>query len=291
MKTPVRSPFDATATWVDSIPAAYIRHLYMQKCGLDVSRHLRGVETVDLWSCDRTGYLFYTPVNLAGDESFYQELSARWPEYYQSKRWDFGHAARFIKSTDRVLEIGCGVGHFLKSIEGRCHSALGLELNTEAIRNKVTSFEIKAELVETHTATAANYDVVASFQVLEHVTDPGTFLSAAVDCLRPGGRLIISTPNHEFIPHIRMEDAFNLPPHHTGLFTPDTYRALAETYGLTIEHIIREPRTPRIEEVSTRTRTNLLYKVAKGLSLLVLAIAYRLKGEPGSKVLVVFRKP
>lgn len=291
MKAPVFSPFNASATWVESIPAAYIRYLYARKCGLDVTRHLKGVETVDVWVCDRTGYRFYTPTDLAGDESFYQELSAVWPDYYQSKRWEFGHAARFVKDNDRVLEIGCGVGHFLKSIEGRCHSALGLEFNTEAIRNKVTSFEMRAEPVETHAATGDRYDLVASFQVLEHVTNPGAFLKAAVDCLRSGGRLIISTPNHEYVPHIRMEDTFNLPPHHTGLFTPDTYRALAEVYGLTIEHIIREPREPRVEEVSKSTRPNLVFKVAKVISLLAMTIAYRITGEPGSKVLVVFRKP
>jgi SAM-dependent methyltransferase len=291
MKAPIRSPFDASATWVETIPTAFIRHLYQQKCGLDVTRHLKGVDSVDVWSCDRTGYRFYTPVALAGDESFYQELSAIWPDYYQAKRWDFGHAARFVGSGDDVLEIGCGVGHFLKSVEGRCRSAIGLEFNTDAIRDKVTAFDVKAEPVEIHAATGARYDVVASFQVLEHVTDPAAFLKAAVDCLRPGGRLLISTPNHEYVPHIRKDDAFDLPPHHTGLFTPDTYRALAEVYGLTIERIIREPRDPRVEEVSAPTRPKLLYKIAKAISIVSLTLAYRLTGEPGSKVLVVFRKP
>jgi len=222
--------------------------MYQKKCGYDASRHFQDLESINLFECEASGMRFWRPSRVAGDEQFYISLSELWPNYYKSERWEYEGARRAIgNNAARVLEIGSGRGYFLKSLETGGHSAVGLEMNREAISNKVTSFPIEPITLEDYSnQMAGRFDCVCSFQVLEHVPNPKAFLAAGVRLLRSGGKLIISTPNYEFPLHATAGDAFDLPPHHLNHFTPDTFRRIARNLGLelvsTESETIREQR-------------------------------------------------
>jgi len=95
-----------------------------------------------------------------------------------------------------VLEVGCGkaafAGHIPKSAE-----YAGLEFSTQAkemallrgieIKNmSIEDFAIKIN--ENRDMESAGFDVVCSFQVLEHVANPNQFLSAKIACLNADSR-------------------------------------------------------------------------------------------------------
>ena len=273
---------------VDDIAAAYRR-----KCGADVAPWFDGLDELDLFECRITGYRFWRPAAVAGDADFYAAVSARWADYYRPERWEYPIARRLLKSGDRVLEVGSGRGYFLKSIETRVDEAWGLELNGEAIANRVTACDILAMTVEeVAEAHPREFDAVCSFQVLEHVVNPAAFLRACRACLQPGGLLILSTPNHDSAMLANREDAFDMPPHHMGHFSPAVYANLAVLLDMPIVDLQVERRffVPA-DSVTPRTRGRLTYRLARKISTLAMGMAYRLCREPGNNLLVALRKP
>ena len=280
----ISGPF-GPADHVLSMPARRVAAMYLLKCDLDVSEHLQGLDDIQLYECAATGYRFWFPYELAGNERFYEAVSKAWKTYYQETRWEYDTACSLLKSGDALLEIGAGRGFFLRRAEELVASASGLELHRGAISEKVCRSEIHPRLLQ-ELPSDARFDVICAFQVLEHVPDPAAFIRACVAHLKPGGRLIFSTPNHEHTTFARFEDAFDLPPHHVGQFTPQIYRRIADHLGLTLLSCATEPQPFALPPASSCTRQARAYRVAGRVTRKVFGRLYGHLHEPGPTVIV-----
>lgn len=237
----MNGPF-GQAKKIDELAVSVLEDMYREKCGATLDLRQKGMERLDLYECESTGMRFWRPEEAAGDEAFYHQLSALWPTYYRDWRWEYKIALELASRGDRLLEVGCGQGYFLRLTEGRVARAEGLEFNKQAIANRVTTWDVHAMTAEAMAQQQPEaFDYVCSFQVLEHVIDPASFIEAGLACLKPGGLLVYSTPNTRFGPHRRREDAFDLPPHHMNYFSHDCYRRIAARYGLDIVKIADAP--------------------------------------------------
>jgi 2-polyprenyl-3-methyl-5-hydroxy-6-metoxy-1,4-benzoquinol methylase len=282
MMPSVTSPFDAPARQVASLPAAALIARYREKCGVDISRSLAGIDELSLDECERTGYRFWRPEAAAGDEAFYQALSAAWPNYYRTERWEYPAARRLLRARERVLEVGCGRGWFLRSLEGRVASATGLELNREAIANKVTRFEVQNQLIDAFAAQHAEaFDAVCTFHVLEHVVDPAAYLRACLRALRPGGLLVVSTPNYASPTFREQRDAFDLPPHHLNHFDRAAYRRIAQALGISVFAVREQLREAEVAGDASALRRAIGHAKSAW---------YRVTRAPADTILVAFRK-
>lgn len=285
------SPFGGPARHLLSLPTGHVVQLYRDKCGVDVADELEGLESIELFECVRTGYRFWLPEQVVGSGRLYERLSQAWPDYYRTQRWEYPLARRYLGRGERLLEVGCGRGTFLAGAEGDGREGLGLELNPRALESSVTRFELRPVTVEELAASGEPaFDSAWSFQVLEHVRDPASFIDSCLACLKPGGLLGLSTPNRECVPMARRQDAFDLPPHHVGHFSPEVYGRIAERFGLELVAVHREPRRHGAEEVTPATSSDFGYRVARRLSALLMNAAYRWTGEPGPSLLAVLRK-
>lgn len=98
----------------------------------------------------------------------------------------------------RLLEIGSATGEFVSEAERAGYAVTGLEASAwaaEAARRLTPSVhraDLEQWLAERPDAT---YDAIVFFHTLEHVTDPGSFLTPLVRALAPGGRMFIEVPN------------------------------------------------------------------------------------------------
>lgn len=98
----------------------------------------------------------------------------------------------------RVLDAGSGEGYGAGLLAGSARSVVGAELETWVAARAAGLYPdvafISCDLATPPWRPAA-FDAVVSLQVIEHVPDPSAFLAACARALRPGGELIIATPN------------------------------------------------------------------------------------------------
>lgn len=291
METTIDGPF-GKARHVLSLPTGDVVASYRRKCGADVARWFGELREIRLFECDETGYRFWRPASIAGDEQFYKYLGGLSRDYYHAERWEYPFVRDLLTPSDHVIEVGCGRGFFLRSIEDRVAEAMGVEFNREAIANKATRFDVvDAPIERVAEAKPESFSVVCSFQVLEHVVDPHSFLTSCVRCLRPGGILALATPNYASAMLANREDAFDLPPHHMGHFSESVYRRVAQLYGLGVERIRVERRYFELNDtVTAATRARFLYRAARRLSSAMMGFAYDAAREPGNNILAILRK-
>lgn len=225
------------------IPVKTILEKY-KPLNLDIARFFDNIQEVEINRCDDTGYRFYYPYSIFGDDKFYQDLQNGIHGYYIEGRWEHIKCIDIISDNDHVLEVGSGSGHFLSLLANRNIKSVGLELNSKAAEEtRKQGFIVHTQLLEEHALTNENkYDVVCSFQVLEHIANPRSYLLNAIKVLKPGGKVIIAVPNNN--PYIFKHDVFhtlNLPPHHAGLWNKETFENLPKFFPVTLNSIFIEP--------------------------------------------------
>lgn len=144
----------------------------------------------------------------------------------------------------RLLDCGAGDGGLVTEAESRGHRAAGLELSAAAIElahRANPDTDLRQHSVEElpWPVEAAAWDVVVSFEVIEHLLEPRALLQGANDALVPGGALFLSTPYHGLLKNLavtalRFEKHFAVDGDHIRFFTDGALRRLLEDNGFRI---------------------------------------------------------
>lgn len=224
------------------IPTKDIINLYNDQFKIDVSPVFSNLKSIQIYKCLDTGYRFYYPFSISGDDKFYQELE-KLPWYYSDDKWEHLIALKYIKKNNKVLEVGCAKGSFLKKIEEKGAIANGLELNTSALTKcQKENLSVYPDSIEDFSKTKHNcYDIVCNFQVLEHVNNVKSFIDSSLETLLPGGLMIISVPNNDSLIFETNNICLNTPPHHVGLWNMNSLISLQHYFNMTIQSIHLEP--------------------------------------------------
>lgn len=97
-----------------------------------------------------------------------------------------------------VLEAGFGEGYGADLIAGVAQRVIGVDYDDAAVAHVRARYPrveaVQGNLAELPLPDAA-VDVVVNFQVIEHLWDQGQFIAECARVLRPGGLLMVSTPN------------------------------------------------------------------------------------------------
>jgi SAM-dependent methyltransferase len=215
---------------LESLPYALLRRLYLKLLDIDLGD--RGFSAIELRACERCDLRFYAPPFI-GDEGFYESLQ-RLDWYYLAEKEEYEFAARHISAKDRVLEVGMGRGAFAQRI--RPDSYEGLELSEAAVdMARQRGLKVGKRNIEDHAKDHPDsYDVVCSFQVLEHIADTKSFLESSLRCLKPGGKLIQSVPREDGFVGRQSNNILNMPPHHATRWTDRALRAVGTLFGLEV---------------------------------------------------------
>lgn len=207
----------------------------------DVVRRHTPATHATLIECQECGLHYFVP-SIPGDESFYGELTVSSDAYYNDDKWDFEEAMGFISVGDRVLDIACGSGQFLKISQRSGCVSVGIDTNNSAVREAFSN-GLMAYCVDLDTHARghlAEYDVVTAFQVIEHVANVASFVQKALACLKPGGKLILTVPNRQR----RFSSEFeplDCPPHHLSRWDHSQLTKLAALYHCQVVDLRFEP--------------------------------------------------
>ncbi|HUS02522.1 MAG TPA: class I SAM-dependent methyltransferase [Chitinophagaceae bacterium] len=255
---------------IETIPVKTIIEQYRSLLDMDVSNYFTGLDNIYMYECLDTGFRFYYPENIFGDEAFYAELQKK-DFYYNPWIWENKAALNNIKPGSKILEVGCGTGSFLQVMQKKGFDCTGVELNQSAVdvcRQK--GLNVFKQLLEEHVIEHSEmYDVVCSFQVLEHVYDVHSFITSSLKCLKPGGKLIMAVPNNNpwFLKYDKL-NTLNMPPHHSGLWNKETFLQLPRFFPVKVIRILIEPiydRMPFLYVYLKHFKLNLLYKIFKSI--------------------------
>jgi SAM-dependent methyltransferase len=175
---------------------------------VDSCRVANGYEIVSCRSC---GLRFVPPARLAqvdyddlyGDAGEYDLYRREAQALAAGERYGMVRARRMSLAEIRrrrphtLLDVGCGVGGFLKQVEALGIRTWGLDLSARAI--ELARGYLRADLhcgvLGEGVFPGRQFDVVTAWEVLEHVSGAIEFMSTIFGRLSPGGRLFLSTPN------------------------------------------------------------------------------------------------
>jgi 2-polyprenyl-3-methyl-5-hydroxy-6-metoxy-1,4-benzoquinol methylase len=98
----------------------------------------------------------------------------------------------------RLLDLGGGVGHFARCALDLGWDAYSVDVSTTATAAAASCLGDGRASTAVPASLAGAFDVVTLWCVAAHVTDPRRVLRDAVNALRPGGLLFLTTPNFRF---------------------------------------------------------------------------------------------
>jgi SAM-dependent methyltransferase len=132
----------------------------------------------------------------------YEDFWADAPEDPEPWAWERRRALLLgeARAGERVLDLGCGAGRFVAALRDAGADAVGVELAEAALeRARRNAPGADLRLLEPDGSLPlehASVDLVWCSEVLEHVADTAHLLLEARRVLRPGGRLLCTTPFH-----------------------------------------------------------------------------------------------
>jgi 2-polyprenyl-3-methyl-5-hydroxy-6-metoxy-1,4-benzoquinol methylase len=123
----------------------------------------------------------------------------------------------------RVLDVGCGSGYWAAQFAARGCTAVGVDPSESGIRHAREGHPgIRFEQMEITEHALSDlgeepFDAVISTEVVEHLYDPPVWAAGCFKALKPGGKLIGSTPYHGRIKDVALALGGKMEFHHDAL--------------------------------------------------------------------------
>ncbi|OIP75276.1 MAG: SAM-dependent methyltransferase [Oscillatoriales cyanobacterium CG2_30_44_21] len=146
----------------------------------------------------------------------------------------------------KILDIGCGNGSLSNFFASLGYEVIGIEDSKSGIALAKQNFP-NCEFIHSsvydlpYQDLEDKFDIVLSTEVIEHLLYPRILIQAAKRCLKPDGKLILTTPYHGYLKNLALALTGNMDKHFTVLwdgghikfFSPKTLSALITEEGFT----------------------------------------------------------
>ncbi len=215
-------------------------------CKEKTLHNLAGYERHDLVKCSNCSFVFIRKIPtqevLSGYYSVYSYntepfLSPVTISSYNKLLDEFEKK----RKTNKILDIGCGAGFFLEQCRKRNWEVYGTEYSDsavqlcrqkkiEAMKGELNSMDFNGKL----------FDVITSFEVIEHINNPVEETKKILSLLRKGGLFYCTTPNFNSIERLYLKDKYNIIgyPEHLSYYTSKSLEFLLKKQGFKKDKIL-----------------------------------------------------
>ena len=155
---------------------------------------------------------------------------------HPGRRADADFAVMYLPALPggRLMDVGAGNGAFLRRMADLGWQVEGVDTDPAAVeRSRDLGLEIHPGTLASRRHPDGRFDAITMSHLIEHVHDPAGLLRECHRILRPGGRLVVVTPNGESWGHRRFGPNWRglEPPRHIHVFTPRALRRLVASAG------------------------------------------------------------
>ncbi len=168
----------------------------------------------------------------------------------------------------RLLDVGAAYGFAVAEARAAGWRAFGVEISAAGARRAASASGGRVVIADAAALpfAAAAFDAVTLWDVLEHLPDPHAAVATASACLRPGGRLVLTTGDVGSVVARLSGPRWHLYsiPEHLFFFTRRSLRRLLGAHGLRVESMRAEASLYPIGYLVERLRKTLLGRAAAG---------------------------
>ncbi|MBP1647571.1 MAG: putative SAM-dependent methyltransferase [Bacteroidetes bacterium] len=170
----------------------------------------------------------------------------------------------------RFLDLGCATGQVLLVAREYGWQAAGVELSAWAAeRARKKGFDVYTGTLEEARYAEGSMDVVTMFDVIEHIPDPRATLREIRRILRPGGALVLQTPNADgFGARVlyRSRSMIVQPDAHLILFSPSGIRRMLEQEGFDVARLSTHSLSGTLRSYAATVLRRSVKKVLKAMN-------------------------
>jgi len=202
----------------------------------------------------------------------------------------------------KLLDVGCGSGEFINYMNRSSWETIGIDFDEKAVsaaRSK--GLNVKLGNLNEQKFPNNNFDAITIAHVIEHIYDPVVLLKECFRILKPGGKLIIATPNNESLGHKYFKENWRglEPPRHIHIFSSKSLIRTINKSGFTKFKCFTTSRISRfIYRASKdiqgtnkdRKKVTSATKIKARLFSVPEWILVKLRGEYGEEVILIAEK-
>lgn len=266
------------------------RVLRCARCGLGyTSPRIRGDHLSRLYD---DGYFESERAEAYGYSGYQADLASYLKTFRAKARW-----VQAMEPSGSLLEIGSAGGAFLKAMEELGYEVAGFELSPAMVRFGREQLGLRGLVqggFDELDAVPAPVDIVALFDVIEHVPEPVAALEKVKAVLRPGGLLVLQTQDLDSLarrvlrsrwPHFKQME-------HVYHFNPSTVAKVLERAGFSGVSITRKRAGKHVAFVDIADRAHRVVGIPSVLLAPIRALGRRsIYLNFGDEMLVSARKP
>jgi 2-polyprenyl-3-methyl-5-hydroxy-6-metoxy-1,4-benzoquinol methylase len=139
-----------------------------------------------------------------------------------------------FRKTNKILDIGCGSGYFLQEAKAKGWEVYGTEYTDEAMsigQNK--GINMQKGVLNPGNYSEGMFDVITSFEVIEHINNPKEEVGNIYKILRKGGLVYLTTPNFNALERFYLKGNYTVIdyPEHLSYYTAKTLNYLFTNNG------------------------------------------------------------